>query len=157
MKEYKIHKFPKTRIATFDVGSIGKKKHHISVILECDVTESRNKIRELKNQNKEISFTAWLLKAISTSIKNHEKVAGFLFTKRKIITFDDVKISIVVEKELDKSKVPIPLVIEKTDKKDIPTITKEIEDAKSVRFSKKDIVLNESPKRFESLYYLLPG
>jgi len=157
MKKYNIHQFPKTRIATFDVCSIGKKKHHISVLLECDVTESRLKIKNYKKRNHKISFTAWILKAISESIKHHEKVAGYLYKKQKIITFDDINISIVVEKDLDGNKVPIPLVIEKTNEKDILTITKEIEDAKNASFSNKDIVLNQRSNIFERFYYILPG
>lgn len=50
MSKYKINKFPKTRIATFDVCSIGKKMHHVTILLECDVTDSRIKIKHLKGK-----------------------------------------------------------------------------------------------------------
>jgi pyruvate/2-oxoglutarate dehydrogenase complex dihydrolipoamide acyltransferase (E2) component len=38
MSKYKIHKFPKSRIATIDVCEMGKKKHHVAAFLEIDVT-----------------------------------------------------------------------------------------------------------------------
>lgn len=80
-----------------------------------------------------------------------------MLNKRKVTTFDDIKISIVVEKELDNTKVPIPLDIDKTDKKEISAIAKEIENAKNTQFSSKDIVLNKNTKKYEAVYYMLPG
>lgn len=157
MNNYKILKFPKTRIATFDVCAVGKMKHHVCFLLEIDVTDSRLKIKNLKKQNRKISFTAWILKSISESIKNYQKAAGYLLDKRKIIVFNDINISIVIEKELENSKVPIPLVIEKTNEKTIEEITKEIVDAKSEKFTNKDIVLKKKSTLLERMYYNFPA
>ncbi len=69
MTDYRTIRFPKTRIATNDVCAIGLQKHHIAGLLEVDVTESREKIKKHKKQNHRISFTAWLIKVISSTIK----------------------------------------------------------------------------------------
>ena len=44
-KNYRFENIPRSRIATFDVFAAGMKKHHISAMLEFDVTESRKKPR----------------------------------------------------------------------------------------------------------------
>ena len=38
--EFVIVKFPKSRIATFDVGKIGRSKHHVCAFIEVDVTQN---------------------------------------------------------------------------------------------------------------------
>lgn len=52
MLTYKIHKFPRSRIATIDVCGIGMRKHHIAAMIELDVTGSREKIKRYKKESK---------------------------------------------------------------------------------------------------------
>jgi hypothetical protein len=37
--------YPSSRQLTFDVGRIGREKHHVKALLEVDVTEARRRIR----------------------------------------------------------------------------------------------------------------
>lgn len=157
MKNFSIREFPKSRIATVDVVAIGKQRHHMCVLLECDVTESRMKITALKSRGTRISFTAWLLKVIGKTLKEHNEAAAFLFGRKKVIVFDDINISLLVEKKLEGKKVPIPLVIEKADQKSITEITKEIEDAKNEALPDESIVLNRRISFPEKIYYYMPG
>ncbi|MCU7499712.1 MAG: 2-oxo acid dehydrogenase subunit E2 [Ignavibacteria bacterium] len=157
MTEYSIREFPATRIATIDVGAIGKEKHHMYALIECDVTESRLKIKSLKLQGSRISFTGWLLKAVSLALKEHSEAAAFLYGKKKKIIFEDINVSLLVEKTLQGTKVPIPLVIEQADRKSIQDITKEIESAKEEVLSGSSIVINRKTSLSERLYYHLPG
>lgn len=157
MTEYSIREFPASRIATIDVGAVGKQKHHMCALLECDVTESRLKIKSLKLQGSRISFTGWLLKAVSETLKEHSETASFLYGRKRKIIFDDINVSLLVEKNIEGTKVPIPLVIEQADKKSIPDLTKEIEEARVKELTGKSIVLNRRTTLFESLYYYLPG
>jgi hypothetical protein len=86
MNDFTIQPFPKTRIATLDVCTIGKQKHHIAALLEMDVSESRKKIKQYRQTMKHtISFTAWLLKVISNTLKTHEQAASYLKGKQKLI------------------------------------------------------------------------
>lgn len=64
MPDFKIHRFPASRVATLDVAEMGKRKHHVNALIEVDVTEARKKIKEHNRANKEIiSFNAtWNLR-----------------------------------------------------------------------------------------------
>jgi pyruvate/2-oxoglutarate dehydrogenase complex dihydrolipoamide acyltransferase (E2) component len=157
MAEFKIHKFPKTRIATIDVCDIGKQKHHIVAMIEIDVSTSREKIERYKKGNHKISFTAWLIKAISLTVKDYELVASYLKGKREAIIFNDINISILVEKELNGQKVPIPLIIEKVNERTLESITTQIRDARDKELTEKDIVLQKKSRKLERIYYVLPG
>lgn len=157
MEGYKIQEFPKTRIATVDVCEIGQQKHHIAAMIEIDVTGSRVKIKKYKNEICKISFTAWLIKAISLTIRDHELAAAYLKGKRRVIIFNDINVSIVVEKKINGQKVPIPLIIEKANDRSIESITKQINEARDEVMSDKDMVLQRRSGQMERIYYLLPG
>ncbi len=148
---------PSSRIATFDVYSVGLTRHHISALLEFDVTDSRMKLRELKRAGRKVSFSGWIIHAISKAVELHPEAAAYLGSRKKLVIFSDINVSMIVEKEVDGKKVPIPMIIEKANEKGIEEITREIEEAKEKVLSAHDIVLNEKPKFYERLYYRLPG
>jgi pyruvate/2-oxoglutarate dehydrogenase complex dihydrolipoamide acyltransferase (E2) component len=155
---YKTVEFPRSRVATFDIGAIGKEKHYVTALLELDVTDTRKKIKNARKAcGAKISFTGWLLKAIGETIRQHKEVAAFRYGRRKLMIFDDVDISIVVEKDLDGYKVPIPLVIRKINEKPAEAITTEIESAKTEKLSREQMVLARGTGLSERMYYFLPG
>ncbi|MBU3928451.1 MAG: 2-oxo acid dehydrogenase subunit E2 [Bacteroidetes bacterium] len=157
MAEYKIQKFPKSRIGTLDIGDMGRRKHSVVAMIEMDVTESRAKIKSYKKEVSQISFTAWLIKAISLTIKQHSSVAAYLKGKRRIVIFNDINISMVFEKSLDGHKIPIPLIIEKANERSIESITAQISEARAQEFTRNQVVLQSKPTMMEQIYYFLPG
>jgi len=158
MTKYKIQEFPQSRIATIDISGLGKKKHHVTALIELDVSESRKKIRSY-NQGKihKISLTAWLISVISCTIKQFETSASYLAGKKKQIIFEDINVSMLVEKELNGQKVPIPLIIEKANEINIESITAKIAEARNEKIAAADIVLQKRTGSLEKLYYRLPG
>lgn len=93
MKTFKTVTYPKSRVATFDVGKIGRSKHHITGLLEIDVTLARQKV----------SLTSWFVKVIGKTICenreilhltvtfDHDAVDGVpaaLFTKRLVTNME---------------------------------------------------------------------
>lgn len=155
-QQYEYQKIPKSRIATFDVYEMGLRKHHVAALLEFDVTESRAKLRELKRSGKKVSFNGFLIYAIGKALALHPEAAAYICSKKKMLVFKDINTSFIVEKVIDGKKVPIPLVIEKTNEKSIEEITKEIEDAKEHKLTEKDIILNKKSLASEKIYYRLP-
>ncbi len=154
---YEISEFPEVRIPTLDFLSLGDKSHYVKGLIEFDVTEGRNKIREHeKNTGVKISFTAWLLKCISQAASEFKEVHSMMMGKKKIITFEDVDISIAVEKTVEGVKSPIPLVIRKTNKKTVKQINEEIRKAQSEEVSEATVLGNHSMKSDIKTYISLP-
>jgi pyruvate/2-oxoglutarate dehydrogenase complex dihydrolipoamide acyltransferase (E2) component len=156
-KHYHYTKIPQSRIATFDVYSFGILKHHVSALLEFDVTETRRKLSELRKNGTNISFNAWLIKAISKALEKYPDISSFLYSKKKLITFKDHNVSFLVEKQIGDQKVPLPMVIDQVNLKSAPDITREIENVKNQTVSKDDIILDKRSKFYERVYYHLPG
>jgi pyruvate/2-oxoglutarate dehydrogenase complex dihydrolipoamide acyltransferase (E2) component len=126
-------------------------------MLEMDVSASRDKIRQHKRKGRAISFTAWMIKVISTTIREHAQVAAYLQGTRKAVVFDHIHMSIAVEKEMHGQRAQIPLVIETADERSIESIANQIHEARNKELTEKDIVLHETSSRWERLYYVLPG
>ena len=127
---FTFKEIPRSRLATFDIFSVGLLKHHVSALLEFDVTCSRKKLQELRKKGVRISFNGWLIKVISNVLQKYPEASAYVYNRKKLIIFNDINISILVEKKSGESRVPIPVVIEKTNFKSAAEITQEIEIAK---------------------------
>lgn len=156
-KNYRFQHIVRSRIATFDIFDVGLRKHHISAMLEFDVTDSRAKLRELRKKGIIVSFNAWLLKVIGSTLQKHPEAAAYMRSKKKLVIFDDINISMIIEKKIGDTKVPIPLVIEMVNNKSALEITQEIEKAKSLELNPDDIVLEKKSSAYQRLYYHMPG
>ena len=157
--QYTEIKFPKTRIATLDICEIGLKRHYVKGLVELDVTKARQLIREYREKNHTaLSFLAWLIKTISTTLSEHQQAHAYLRGKRKALVFDDIDVAITIEVQYDGVFVPLPYVIRRTNHKSLTEISEEIERVKNQPVTKKDMVLGQQDKSFSSsIYYLLPG
>jgi len=157
--EYRIEAFPTSRLATIDIGAASKIKHHVKALIELDVTDARSLIREKRKQNLNISFNSWLIKCISKTVEEFKDIHGIRKGKRKIVLFDDIDISIMIEREIEGQKVPLPYVIRKTNKKSISDICKEIKagQGQSIK-GEGNYVLGEKKNEYMMrLYYSMPG
>ncbi len=115
---HSIISFPSSRLFTMDVGKIGMRKHHIKAVIELDVTESRVKLKQKRGESgQKISFTSWILKCIAQAIVEHKQIHALRKGKNKLIIFDEVDISILVEKIADGVPVPLPMIIRNANKK----------------------------------------
>ncbi|MFP4151900.1 MAG: 2-oxo acid dehydrogenase subunit E2 [Alkalispirochaeta sp.] len=103
--------FPLSRIATYDVGVIGRKKHHITGLLEIDVTTARERLRRLRRNGTPISFTAWAVKSIAITAEQIPEVHGVRAGRRRRVVFQDVDIALMVERVVDNSPVPLPVLL----------------------------------------------
>ena len=130
-QSYEIQ-YPSSRQLTFDVGKIGRGKHHVQGLLEVDVTEARRKIKQNRQAGNKISFTAWLIKVIADCVALHPPVCGINRAgSNKVVVFENVDISIVIEKEVNGTRVPLPYVIRKAEQKTLLEIHTEIDSVKS--------------------------
>lgn len=157
--DYTVHTFPASRQFTLDVGKIGLKKHHIKALIEIDVTESRKKIKDTRaTLGNKISFTSWVLKCISQAIVEHKQIHALRKGRNKLVIFNNVDISIVVEKKVDGVLVPLPMVIRNVNKKSFSDIYNEIENAKAHDIKdENDYVIEQNRKKEPiKLFSLLP-
>jgi pyruvate/2-oxoglutarate dehydrogenase complex dihydrolipoamide acyltransferase (E2) component len=124
--------FSRLRNPTIDTLTWGRKRHHVPILLEIDVTAARAAIHDRKTKTgQRISFTGWIMKCIAQAASEHKHVHALRKGKREIITFDDVDIAMIVERETDAGeKLPMPYIIRKANEKTVMEIHEEIQTAK---------------------------
>jgi pyruvate/2-oxoglutarate dehydrogenase complex dihydrolipoamide acyltransferase (E2) component len=132
---YEERGFPEFRNPTLDTLDIGTKKHHVPFLLEVDVTGARDYIRELKERTGEgLSFTGWVMKCIGQAVSEHKHIQAMRKGKKRLIIFDDVDISVVIERSVghgDSSceTLPMPCVVGKANEKTVRQIHEAIRTA----------------------------
>jgi len=132
---YEERKFPEFRNPTLDTLDLGKKKRHIPFMFEVDVTEAREYIREFKARTGEgLSFTGWVMKCIGQAVSEHKHIHAMRKGKKSLILFDDVDISVVIERLVDHSgspseTLPMPYVVRRVNQKTVEEIHNEIRTA----------------------------
>ncbi|MCB0582570.1 MAG: 2-oxo acid dehydrogenase subunit E2 [Phaeodactylibacter sp.] len=156
--KFREKKFPKSRIGTLDVFAIGLKKHHVKALIELDVTLARALIRQHREAGRPVSFTAWMVKTISQTVEAFENVHAYLKNKRTRLVFEDIDITVMVEREHGGDKVPLPYIIRQTQTKSIDDITSEIASAKAQPLGEDQVAMNSSRNALlANVYFSLPG
>jgi len=127
MNEYEIIRYPISRKGTFDVGFIGRNKHHVIGLIEIDITKPRKMIRMLKQNGENISFYSWLIKIIGQTIFENKYIHAINYRKYKQIAFNEINISIPIEVDIENKKVPIAALLKNVETKSVNEIYEEIE------------------------------
>lgn len=159
-QSHTIHTFPPGRHFTIDIGRLAARKHHVKALLEIDVTKARKSIRRIKRTpGAKLSFTSWIISCVGRALAEHKQVHALRKGRAKLVLFDEVDLSILVEKEVNGVPVPLPLVIRAIDQKSIAEIYDEIERAKKATAEGEGVLVigqrrESGPVR---LYALLPG
>jgi pyruvate/2-oxoglutarate dehydrogenase complex dihydrolipoamide acyltransferase (E2) component len=154
-----LKSFPDSRVSTIDVCELGLSKHHMKALLEIDITDAVSIFGIIKERNgASLSFTAWLVKCISTAVSEYREVHAFLKGSKNLLIFADIDISITVEKEYNGVNVPLPYVIRNTNSKSILDIHHEIRKAKQDIAEDGKVVIGENyGKLCTKIFLSLPG
>lgn len=148
--DYREIEYPSSRQLTFDVGRIGLGKHHVKALLEVDISTAWQAIRENRRQGEYVSFFVWLIKVAADCAAAHPPVAGFnRKTHNRVTVFDNVDVSVVLEKDMAGTRVPLPYVIRKANKKNLADIQAEVDQVKKQSVADEgDYVLGKKGSHF---------
>ena len=127
-KNYTIKKFPKSRDIIVDALEQAKQHNHIYGIFEVDVTKANDIIKKYKEKTGErLSFTSWVMRCVGHAVSKYPVIHAMRKGLRKIVTFNDVDIKCMIEKESKEGdKIPIQYIIRKADKKSFQDIHNEV-------------------------------
>ena len=139
------------------VGRIARKKHSVSGFLEIDITDLKADVRKKIREGNNTSLLSRLIKIIGDTVSVHKDVHACRI-RRKLILFDTADISVPLERTVGETKVPLTLLVRRTDRKTAEEIKREIDEAlgQEIR-SEKDYVLNNDKSRMlMGLFYRMP-
>ncbi|NLE34163.1 MAG: 2-oxo acid dehydrogenase subunit E2 [Bacteroidales bacterium] len=93
-------------------AAVTASKSTIHSLCEADVTVPRQIMREHHERTGEkLSFTAYIVYCLAQVVKEHPHLNAFR-TGNRLITLDDVTVSVLVERDISGERVPEPLAIE---------------------------------------------
>lgn len=159
---FEERKFPDFRNPTIDTLAWGRKRHHIPILLEIDVTDARDAIRAQKVKTGQgISFTGWIVKCLAQAVSEHKSIHALRKGKRRLVIFDDVDVSIIVERAVGQigagETLPMPYIIRKANEKTVATIHSEIRAAQQQTVIEGEVQLG-SPRTvwLTNIFTMLP-
>jgi pyruvate/2-oxoglutarate dehydrogenase complex dihydrolipoamide acyltransferase (E2) component len=105
-------------------------KSTIHSLAETDITVPRKIIREhFDRTGEKLSFTAYIVYCLAQVINEHHHLNAFR-QGNKLITLDDVTISVLVEREFSGEKVPEPMALEAVQRMTFREINDRVRSAK---------------------------
>ena len=148
---YIIAPYPVLRRFALDSGYLGRRRNTMHGLLEFDVTEARRLIQAHKARTGEsISFTAFLIYCLARAIEAHRETHAYLDWRNRLVIYDDVNITTMIEIGSEQGKVALPRMIYAANRKSVAEIQTDIRSAQ-----KKP--MNTREMRFIRLFLRLPG
>jgi len=130
MSKYTTHPFTLERKQIVDFLSVAKAKHTASSILDFDITGIRDELRKARRATKRhASLTGYLLYCFAQAVESNKMVQAYR-KGNKLVVFDDVDISTMVERTVNDVTVPVSYILRKANTKSVFDISDEIMAAK---------------------------
>jgi len=124
---YSIEKIDPFRQLVIDGLELAARKHHIHGLVEVDITEARTKIRQIKERTGEsLSFTGFVVYCCARAIGEDKHLHAYRDWRNRLILFDDVDISLPVERTGQGQPIVLQTVIRAANRKSVWEIHREI-------------------------------
>ena len=146
---YKKSRFPSSRNLISDVMWLSKKKSLIHGLCEIDITETRKQLKEYNTgKNPRVSILSYLIYCYAKALKKFNEFNA-LKKRSSVYTYEDVDVSVIVERELDGKKYPMNYIIRKCDAKTVDEINSELITAKETPMG--EVMYDKKIRLFASL------
>ena len=144
--------FPKARQPVVDSLQQAKRMSVVHIITEVDVTNARRWVREFRKKiGESLSFTAFLTCCLARAVDEDKSMHAYR-TGNKLVVYDEVDISVIIEREVDGDKAPIfPHVIKAANTK----TTREIHD--EIRTAQREEIDSSGKAHWIGRYWFLPA
>jgi pyruvate/2-oxoglutarate dehydrogenase complex dihydrolipoamide acyltransferase (E2) component len=140
--------FPLIQRSVGDIFTLSRSKYYVTGLLEIDVTRAREVIDRHETETGEtISFTGWMARCLAQAISEFPETNSYRKGGRRVVTFQDVDVLVVVEKGVGVKRRPLPYVIRKANEKTVEAIHDEIRRAQTGNFQDEDSAIREEASR----------
>ncbi len=134
-----IESLPPFRQLVIDGMELAGRKHCIHGLVEVDITEARARIRQIRNKTGEtISFTGFIVYCCARAVDEDKHLHAYLDWRNRLIMFDDVDISLPVERTQVGGPVVLQTVIRAANRKKVDDIHREIRDLQTKELGETD-------------------
>ena len=150
--DYEIVPFPTARRVIVDYLHASARKHTIHGLIEVDVTDARQYMREHKARTGEsLSFTAFVITCLGQAIGEHKYVHAYRNWRNQLVMFDEVDVNTMVERDVRGRQMGTVYIVRAANKKTFHEIHQEIRAAQ-----KQETEETVEFKAWWYLYFILP-
>ena len=143
--------YPRIRLLMVDGGRMGLRKHTVHGLVEFDITQARETLRQHRVQTGEaLSFPAFFLGCLGKAIDQDKQMHAYRNWRNQLIIFDEVDVNMLFEVEVDGLKTIRPHILRGVNKKSIREIHEEIRVFQSEHQSSRE-------SKFIERFVRLPG
>jgi pyruvate/2-oxoglutarate dehydrogenase complex dihydrolipoamide acyltransferase (E2) component len=130
---YEIRPFSKSRRMVVEALRLGEHKHFIHGLLEVDVAAARRSIRQYEARSSDqLSFTAFIIACLGQAVSADKTVQAYRLGSRKLIIFDDVDVTTMVERTtVEGEKVVRAHIFRAVDKKTYQALNREMQEVQA--------------------------
>lgn len=148
---YHVIPFPRLRRFSIDNGAVARSKNIVHGLLEADVTNARQVMREHKARTGEsLSFTAFVISCLAQAVETDKQVQAYHNWRDQLVIYDDVNVNTIVEIETESGKVAMPYIVRAANRKTFRQIQEELRSAKRQPANTREL-------KFMQWFLLLPG
>ncbi|WP_254766491.1 2-oxo acid dehydrogenase subunit E2 [Salinilacihabitans rarus] len=124
--------FPRRRRGTVDAMRAAGRRSDVHGLVEFDVTEARRRVRDrAERTGEDRSFTAFLVFCLARALDDHPDLNAYRDWRGRIVRFDDVDVMVVVEVDLDGTRIGVPHVVRAANRRSLRSIHDEIRTAQT--------------------------
>lgn len=132
---YTWQSFSKMRHFMIDASRQAGKKNLICFHFDADVTHARRLMQRFKNlTGRSLSFTVFILCCFCKAVDEEKRMHAMRKGGRKLILFDDVDATVIIEKEVEGALQPVYYIVRRANCKSFFDIQREVRWAAKVRF-----------------------
>jgi pyruvate/2-oxoglutarate dehydrogenase complex dihydrolipoamide acyltransferase (E2) component len=147
-----IEPFPRFRQLVIDGMDLAARGHHIHGLVQVDITEARERIRQIRKRTGErLSFTGFIAYCCAKAVDEDRHVQAYRDWRNRLVVFDDVDVSLGVERRGQGQPVVLQGIIRAANRKSVQEIHAAIRELQT-----KELV--ETPwGRWLGFYVLIPA
>jgi pyruvate/2-oxoglutarate dehydrogenase complex dihydrolipoamide acyltransferase (E2) component len=139
---HEVQQLPWNSATASDIMEAGRRRHHVAGLVELDVTVARERIRAHRERTGEsVSFTGWLAHCLGRALAEHKALNVHRHGRGRKVVFDDVDVTIVVERTAGGARRPLPFVLRRAHEKNVLDISREIRCVQAAPIGEDEMVM----------------
>lgn len=154
--DYTVEPYPSLRKMLSDAWAVTKSEHTFVALVEMDITRVRNQMRlyEQKTQEK-LSLTAYVGWCVAQAVDAHKEVCAMRTWNGKVITYHDVDINVLIEKQIGNQLLGLVHVIRAANNKEFIEVHRDIRKAQTS--TPQEVAGIKGREKWMNLLLAIPG
>ena len=124
--------FPQVRNVVLDILAEGRRKNIVHIFFDIDATALRAQIaNNAAESGKTASITSYVARILACSVAAEPRMHAYRHKGRELVMFEDVDLSVMIEREVDGTLLPLPYIVRAANRKSFVEVDVELKHAKS--------------------------